>query len=762
MAVTERENAFVDTTSVSIGLSQMFNITSGITNPTYVVLSLLDRDEYTAGASGATGTISGNGNTATFSDSEGDARGIGITFTYQASTGQYYNSTYGYLNQVTYTSSSSAGDVTDVSLFGTDNLSLANTYASNPYYMMDVDPSGYLGTATVVTRPGYTSTVPSQATPDSIAATAESFVGQAWNMEGCWVLASTIAAEAGAALPPQSSLIGLPGQSNGEWIVAFDGPAGATGSWQSLVHAGEMIVIGTPGGGGHITTCVSGSGSTAMLVDNITYVNGQGQIVNPANDGSASDVIVSPPHLASQEWTGVAASSVVIYELDTPVVSDLQSSDTLALLASQSLASLFSVTDPGNRSITEWQIYNTAASDLLAMGGVDYSDHSAASALTSSSLGSVSLVAGATQTSDTLEVRAYNGLYWGDWQSLAVTIAGTAPPPPSPPVLKAQTPTQTWLGGSVVSLALPAGTFLDPQGEALKFTATLAGGQPLPSWLTFNSSSDSFSGTAPALAEKLSVVVTATDTSGLSVSDTFAATVIGAPTVTDQTGNQTWQAGKAVSLALPANTFTDPQGEALTYSATQANGQALPSWLKFNPTTETFSGTAPGTTQSLSLKVTATDTSGLSASETFTAAVQALVAPTQPGITVTAPTANQDWTVGQAVDLVLPSNTFTDALGLKMSFAAYELSGPDITSWLRFNPTTEAFTGTPPFTLKGTAELAVIATDAQHLMAVDIFNATFTTGAGNAVAATTEQSGGSILALHFDPNQISSLLAFHS
>src|SRR6202042_3294579 len=128
-------------------------------------------------------------------------------------------------------------------------------------------------------------------------------------------------AESGAALPSQSSLIGLPGEANGEWIVAFNGPAGMSGNWQSLVRVGEMVVIGTPGGGGHITTCVSGSGSTAMLVDNVTYVNGSGQIVNSANDGSSSDVIVATPHLASQEWAGVQASSVVIYELDTPIVA---------------------------------------------------------------------------------------------------------------------------------------------------------------------------------------------------------------------------------------------------------------------------------------------------------------------------------------------------------------------------------------------------------------------------------------------------------
>ena len=127
--------------------------------------------------------------------------------------------------------------------------------------------------------------------------------------------------------------------------------------------------------------------------------------------------------------------------------------------------------------------------------------------------------------------------------------------------------------------------------------------------------------------------MTATDTSHLSATDTFSATVLGAPLVTAQTPNQTWTEGKAVSLALPANTFTDPQGEKLTYTATLANGQALPAWLSFNATTETFSGTAPTTAQSLSIKVTATDSSGLAASESFTASVQPAPAP-RPGITV--------------------------------------------------------------------------------------------------------------------------------
>jgi len=196
-----------------------------------------------------------------------------------------------------------------------------------------------------------------------------------------------------------------------------------------------------------------------------------------------------------------------------------------------------------------------------------------------------------------------------------------------------------------------------------------------------------------------------------------------APTITDQTTTQTWTEGQAINLQLPANTFTDPQGQALSYSANQANGQALPNWLTFNAATETFSGTAPSTTQSLSLKVTATDTSGLTASETFAANV---VAPMpNPGITVTTPTPNQTWADGQAVNLVLPSNTFTDALGLKMTFAAYQVSGSSVTSWLHFNSATDTFSGKVPVHQSGSVQLEVIARDADRATATDLFSVAF-------------------------------------
>ncbi|HME26284.1 MAG TPA: putative Ig domain-containing protein [Acetobacteraceae bacterium] len=178
-----------------------------------------------------------------------------------------------------------------------------------------------------------------------------------------------------------------------------------------------------------------------------------------------------------------------------------------------------------------------------------------------------------------------------------------------------------------------------------------------------------------------------------------------------------------VLSALDRNEYTPKAGGA----ASQSNGQALPSWLTFNAKTETFSRTAPSTVPTLTIKVTATDTSALAASETFTASATAPVV--KPGITVSAPAAPRTWTDGQSIDLVLPGKTFTDALGLKMTFAAYEEAGPNATSWLHFNPTMDELFGKVPANASGTAWLAVVAASAaQHMSAMDLFPVTLVAG----------------------------------
>jgi hypothetical protein len=624
MSITESESAFVVGAGQTVSLSAIASVSASASNPTYLILTTLDRDEYTAGASGATGTISGNGHTLAMSAQSSDARGLDLVFTYQASTGRYYNATYGYLDQLTYTAPSSANDVADLTLFGTNNASLANASASSltAYSLSQNASATLLASATVVAQPVVAeASVPAQATPSSICSTALSFVGKAWSMNGCWVLASTIAAEAGAALPVDSSLVGVPETSLGEWFVAYDGPAGQSGNWQSMVTAGEMVGFYT-GSSGHITTVVSGSGSSAMLVDNITYETSSGRITNSANDGSASDVTISAPHAASQEFAGVSASTVVIYELDTPVVSLLKSAVKLAFGATESLSSLVSARDPESKAVTEYQIYDSLTSDSFTVSGTLEHATSAAAAITVTSLSAIALVAGSATGTDTLEVRAYNGSYWGDWTSLGVAVSQSVAA--APPVLAQQTATQSWTAGQTVQFTLTSGTFTDPNGETLTYSATQSNGSALPSWLTFNAATDSFSGTVPSGAQSLSLTVTATDTSGLSVKDVFGVTITQAatrstgPVLAHQTANQNWTPGQIVDLQLPANTFSDP-GATLAYTAKELSGPSLSGWISFNSHSLTLSGIAPFfASGTATIEITATDQAGHSANDIFT------------------------------------------------------------------------------------------------------------------------------------------------
>ena len=282
------------------------------------------------------------------------------------------------------------------------------------------------------------------------------------------------------------------------------------------------------------------------------------------------------------------------------------------------LSTLFTARDPAGHAITEYQAYDTLSGDAITLNGHAQNATSPLGAVTASSLSALGLTSSAANTgdTDTIDIRAYNGTYWGDWQTETVTLDAL------PPVLGTHTPNQTWVQGMKVDLVLPATLFTDPQGQALTYSIGSASNAGLPGWMNFNATTRALTGTVPAGTANFAVTVTATDTGGLSASETFNVTVpAAAPTLTDKTGAQSWAEGSAVSLNLPSDAFTDPQGQALTYKATLANGAALPSWLHFSAATLSFSGTAPASAQSLQLKITATDTSGLSGSETIMASI---------------------------------------------------------------------------------------------------------------------------------------------
>ncbi|NCR71962.1 MAG: hypothetical protein GPI93_12565 [Microcystis aeruginosa LG13-12] len=93
-----------------------------------------------------------------------------------------------------------------------------------------------------------------------------------------------------------------------------------------------------------------------------------------------------------------------------------------------------------------------------------------------------------------------------------------------------------------------------------------------------------------------------------------------APSLENAIADQTTTEDTPFTFPIPDNTFADVDtGDTLTYSATLSNDNPLPSWLNFNQTNRTFSGTPTNNdVGDLSLKVTVTDSVGESVSDSFT------------------------------------------------------------------------------------------------------------------------------------------------
>ncbi len=113
------------------------------------------------------------------------------------------------------------------------------------------------------------------------------------------------------------------------------------------------------------------------------------------------------------------------------------------------------------------------------------------------------------------------------------------------------------------------------------------------------------------------------------------------------------RSGTAFSYQVPANTFTDTQTATLTYAASLVGGGALPSWLTFNATTRTFSGTPTSTLNSdFNIQLTATDGSGAATTDSFVLRVRQ----TLTTFTGTANADSNNGTTGRDYQLGLAGN----------------------------------------------------------------------------------------------------------
>ena len=190
------------------------------------------------------------------------------------------------------------------------------------------------------------------------------------------------------------------------------------------------------------------------------------------------------------------------------------------------------------------------------------------------------------------------------------------------PVINNYLPALQAKAGSVFSYTVAANTITDPDAwDSITYSIKMADGSAVPAWLSFDAATRTMSGTPGAgNVGALQFILWGTDGYNSSAGE-YVNMTIGAlnraPVLSAALADQAASLGAAFSYTVAANAFTDPDsGDTLGYSATLADGSALPSWLSFNAATRVFSGTPPST-GTVSVKVTSKDSGNLTASDVF-------------------------------------------------------------------------------------------------------------------------------------------------
>jgi len=182
-------------------------------------------------------------------------------------------------------------------------------------------------------------------------------------------------------------------------------------------------------------------------------------------------------------------------------------------------SSLFAAQDPDGDTIETYAFYEPAGLGYLTWtGAANWDSVNRVLTISASNLSGVTYFGGAVSGSEALEVSAYDGGLWSPWTLVSVTVQDTN----DAPALAWAVGDQYWTEGLSGRLDIPANTFTDADGDALTYTATLANGNPLPSWLIFNPATMRFSGTPPYGAADVVVRLTATDAGGLHAYDDIA------------------------------------------------------------------------------------------------------------------------------------------------------------------------------------------------------------------------------------------------
>ena len=481
-----------------------------------------------------------------------------------------------------------------------------------------------------------------------------------------------------------------------------DGSETTTGSFTYTVSDGSATDTGT------VTITVSPVNGVPVAVDDTAAVAEGGSVdiaasTLLANDSDAENATLSVTAVGGAVNGAVSLSSdktTVTYVHDgsetttgsfTYTVSDGSASDTGAVTITVSPVNDAPVAGGGIATVAEGGSVDIATSTLLANDSDPENATLSVTAVGGAVNGAVLLSSDKTTVTyvhDGSETTTGSFTYTvsdgsaTDTGTVTITVSPVNDAPIAPSI-----PDQT--ATEVVAFTYKAPAFTDPENDTLTYTATLSDGNPLPSWLSFDADTRTFTGT-PLEADGLAthtIEVTASDgTHSSSASFTLSVPESNQKPPKPQVSDQTAIVDRLFSYTVPE--VTDPDNDTLTYSAMLGpSSNPLPDWLPFDATTRTFTATPQQANVGEYTILVSVEDQSLTSQASFTLTVVQNQPPPTP--LLASQTATKDVAFSYTFDPV------TDPDGDAITYTATLSDGDTLPPWLSFDTNTRTFAGTP-------------------------------------------------------------------
>ncbi|MCC6002082.1 MAG: tandem-95 repeat protein, partial [Pararhodobacter sp.] len=262
------------------------------------------------------------------------------------------------------------------------------------------------------------------------------------------------------------------------------------------------------------------------------------------------------------------------------------------------------------------------------------------------------------------------------------------------------------------AFSLPEDVATDPDGDALILTLERAGGGALPDWIAFDAETRTISGLPPQdFNGTVALQLTAFD-GALADSRSFdliITPVNDAPRLSAPLSDRFTAEDQPFDMALQTGLFFDPDGDALLFELTTADGGGLPGWMQFDPVSGRLSGLPPQDWHGiLNLRLSASD-GEFTTSDVF----RFVVTPVNDAPIIANPL--PDWPregslhAGIGFELSVPDSTFHDPDGDALTLSAALADGNALPDWMQFDGST--LRALPPRDAAGIWDVAITATD---------------------------------------------------